>query len=434
VGAEAIRITSCRVCSSDALRKVLSLGNQYLADFPETPKTDKPRIELSLVFCEKCNLVQLEHTTNPDLLFQKFWYRSGINEMMREALHDIVIKSSEKVNLQPGEAACDIGCNDGTMLSMFPKSIFTVGFDPSDIVTSLEAKSKMKYSIHNYFNKKEALDIAVKIGKRFKLITAIAMFYDLNDPAEFLNDCKTVMTDDGMLVIQMNYLMSMIKNNAIDNICHEHLTYFSLTSLKWLLNKVGLEVVDVETNDVNGGSFRVYVKKIPITSKDVKGDAYERIKNLLKQEKEFGIDKATKYIEFGQQVKRLLQKLVEVLTEISIKGNPVYAYGASTRGTVLLQSTPYPLPLAGVAERDSNKFGKYMVSNWLNIHDEDYVRNRAKFMLVLPWHFKDGIVEREKEWLSNGGTLIFPLPQITLVTKDGETIIKENQNASVHSA
>lgn len=428
-----IRITACRLCGSEALRRILSLGNQYVVDFPDKPETDKPRVELNLMFCEKCNLVQLEHTVNPTILFSKFWYRSGINEQMRSALEDIVTKSITKAKLTTGDAICDIGCNDGTMLEMFPKSAFvTVGFDPSDIINSIDAQRRMKIAINEYFDRRKALGVCSHIGKKFKLITAIAMFYDLNDPAEFLQDCKSVMTDDGLLVIQMNYLMSMINNHAVDNVCHEHLTYFSLTTLRWLLNKVGLDIIDVETNDVNGGSIRAYIKKVPLLKDDVTKEAFNRIKDLLQKEKEFGVSDVNVYINFGRKIKDTLETLLQTITKISLEGNPVYAYGASTRGTVLLQSTPMPLPLAGVAERDEHKFNKYMVANWLSIHPEVFVRERTKFMLVLPWHFKQSIIEREKEWLNNGGTLVFPLPNVILVTKNGEeSMVNENKTITV---
>jgi SAM-dependent methyltransferase len=414
----------CRVCGYDFLIQVLSLGNQNIADFVDSPITKKPVVPLNLMFCEHCKLVQLGHTTHPDILFSEFWYRSNINEMMKLALQDIVNKSYEKAKLKEGDLVLDIGCNDGTMLDMFPKTITTVGFDPSNILDTDEARNRMTHAVNTYFNKIDALKISNHFGKRYKLVTAIAMFYDLDDPAGFLQEIKSVMAEDGLLVIQMNYLLSMLRNYAVDNVCHEHLTYFSLTSLRWLLNKVGLEVIDIELNEVNGGSIRVYIKRIPLQKDEVSGDAYERIKNQLDVEKQFQLSKIETYIRFGNEIKDKLKKLMEVITDISIKGNPVYAYGASTRGTVLLQSTQFPLPLAGVAERDSNKFGKYMVANWLKIYSEEYVRERCKFMLILPWHFKEAIVIRESEWLNNGGTLIFPLPKLHMVTKDGETVIE----------
>ena len=400
----------CRICGSDALRDVLSLGEQRVVDFTSRPgDTEKPLVPLTLCVCARCYVTQLRHTTAPDILFTEFWYRSGINEMMRAALQDIVVKGYEKAQLRDGDAILDIGANDGTMLSMFPDHTITVGMDPSNIIDTEEARSNMKYAVRDYFNAQTANKIINKIGKKFKLITAIAMFYDLEDPVEFLSDIRQVLADDGVLVIQMNYLLSMLQNNAFDNVCHEHITYFSLTAFRWMLSKSGFEIIDVETNSVNGGSFRVYAKRVPISHIDLAKGSYDRVRMQIELEKEYGLNKLDTYIQFGHRVKTLLQLLTEYIVELVSQGNTVYGYGASTRGTVTLQSTPVPLPLAGVAERDQKKLGKFIVANWYKIVTEEFARERCKYMLVLPWHFEQGIIEREKEWIENGGTLIFPL-------------------------
>jgi hypothetical protein len=423
-------ISTCRVCNSEALQPVVSLGKQKLVDFVDIPgESNKPSIPLEMIFCPHCKLVQLRHTTNPNLLYNEFWYRSGINEQMRSALLDIVIKAAHKAKVSDGDIVCDIGCNDGTMLDLYPKNVTTVGFDPSNQIDTDEARTRMTYAVKNYFNREDALRVTSKVGKRFKVITAIAMFYDIPDPAEFLNDVKLVLDDDGIIVIQMNYLLTMLQNNAFDNIVHEHLTYYSLTSLRWLFTKCGLDVIDVEENDVNGGSFRVYLKKLPIKKDDIKFGGFERVKAMLDKEKDAKLDQIKTYSDFGNRVINTLSILTRYIVELVANGNIVYGYGASTRGTVLLQATAVPLPLAGVAERDENKFGKYMISGWLKILPEDEVRSRCKYMLVLPWHFSESIINRERDWINNGGTLIFPLggkdhgPYV--VTKDGERSLKQ---------
>lgn len=434
---EYMQISTCRVCQSESLNPVVSLGKQRLVDFVLHPdKSTKSIVPLEVVMCSNCKLVQLHHTTDPEILFTEFWYRSAINEQMRSALLDVVTKSYEKAKLNSGDAVCDIGCNDGTMLDMYPKHTTTVGFDPSNQLATGEAKDRMNYAVNTYFNRNDALRITTKLGKRFKIITAIAMFYDLPDPAEFLNDMKLVLADDGIIVIQMNYLASMLKNFAFDNICHEHLTYYSLTSLRWLIRRCGLEVIDVETNEVNGGSFRVYLKKTPLQSVDVAQGGFDRIKNLLDEEKEARLDQVDTYTKFGKQVNEITSSLSKYIVDLVSNGHTVYGYGASTRGTILLNSTPVPLPLAGVAERDQNKIGKYMTSGWLKIVTEEYARSRCKFMLVLPWHFAESIIAREQGWLQDGGTLIFPLGgknhEPHLVDKFGEkSLTQEKENVPI---
>jgi hypothetical protein len=234
------------------------------------------------------------------------------------------------------------------------------------------------------------------------------MFYDLDDPVQFLNEVKSVLAPDGMLIIQMNYLLTMLKNVAFDNIVHEHLTYYSLTTLRWMLTKVNLEVVDVELNEVNAGSIRVYIKRMPLTRNDLIPGALERIREVLDEEKEYGLDKIETYHQFGNKIISVCNELQQYIVNLVKEKNVVYAYGASTRGTVLLQTIN--LPLAGVAERDENKYGHYLVAGWLKIHPEEYVRQRCKHLLILPYHFLSGILEREKEWMQQGGKLIIPLP------------------------
>lgn len=426
--------TNCRVCGSEALRPVVSLGNQRVVGFPKVP-SDTLVAPLNLVFCENCHLVQLSHSVDADKLFREFWYRSGVSESMKDSLYDIVMKSSH--NLRAGDAICDIGANDCTMLGMYPKETIKVGFDPSQQIMTLEASNHADYRVQNYFNSSQALEIVRKIGKRFKLITAIAMFYDLNDPVDFLQQVKEVL--DGTLIIQMNYLKSMLENTAFDNICHEHVTYFSLTTLRWMLLRIGMEVVDVEENPTNGGSFRVYIKRQPISRADVTTGAMERIKKMLNDEKEFGLDKLETYHAFGKRIQKVASELEEYIIPLVASKQLVYAYGASTRGTVLLQTMK--LPLAGVAERDENKFNRYMTSGWLKIHPEVYVRDRCKHMLVLPWHFEEQIIHRELDWLHKGGELIFPLPQPHVMRMNDTDIekkyiaelLKEKNNATMAS-
>jgi 2-polyprenyl-3-methyl-5-hydroxy-6-metoxy-1,4-benzoquinol methylase len=401
-------VSKCRVCGTEDLRRVVSLGNQRIVDFPKTPSTDKPCVPLDLMFCGRCHLVQLGHTVNTDLLFREFWYRSGISEVMRQALQDIVINGMQRVKMKVGDIVCDVGANDGTMLSMFPEGMIKVGFDPSNQISTPEAKVRMDYAVQDYFNKQDAINITNKVGRPFKLITAIAMFYDLDDPVQFLNEVKSVLAPDGMLIIQMNYLLTMLKNVAFDNIVHEHLTYYSLTTLRWMLTKVNLEVVDVELNEVNAGSIRVYIKRMPLSRNDLIPGALERIREVLDEEKEYGLDKIETYHQFGNKIISVCNELQQYIVNLVKEKNVVYAYGASTRGTVLLQTIN--LPLAGVAERDENKYGHYLVAGWLKIHPEEYVRQRCKHLLILPYHFLSGILEREKEWMQQGGKLIIPLP------------------------
>lgn len=409
-----VPIVGCRVCHSKVYT-IVDLGSQYLVDFVDNPDEEKLYAPLELVRCEVCELVQLSVSVNPDLMYRDFWYRSGINESMCHALMEIVASAVSKVSLREGDAVLDIGCNDGTLLEFYPASIWRAGIDPSNVAQ--EAASKANTVLIDYFTHASAHELARKAKKKFKIITAIAMFYDLENPLEFLKDCACILDKDGVLVIQMNYLYSMVNNLAFDNICHEHLTYFSLTPLLELASKANLAVVDVSTNEVNGGSFRVYIKHKAVEC------TTPAVVELRRKEKFL---EANDWItSFNVQVSETKQIVNNAVKDLWEGGKNIFAYGASTRGSTLLQTLGCSKYLMGAAERDERKLGKMTVGSWLRIHQEFHCRRAADYFLVLPYHFKKAILERERLWIAAGGKFIFPLPVPTLVTKDGEYLLKD---------
>ena len=258
----------CRVCGSPNLESVLSLGNQFISNFVDSAGEEAYTAPLELVLCNRktggCGLVQLKHTVPRDLLYRQYWYKSGINQSMRNALADITDKIEKKVSLSQGDIALDIGCNDGTLLRSFrTKGLVLAGFEPATNLIP-EAQVGTSKIINDFFGAgafHREFD-----SRKAKVITAIAMFYDLEDPNVFVSDLKQILDESGICVIQQNYLPSMLESNAFDNIGHEHLEYYSLLSLEYLLGLHGLETFDVGLNDVNGGSFRVYVKHSDCTS------------------------------------------------------------------------------------------------------------------------------------------------------------------------
>ena len=249
-----VPIRECRACYSKRLLNVISFGNLYLSDFLKTNKKP-PKYPLALVLCQNCSLLQLRHTTPPSLLYtDNYGYKSGINQTMKDQLKEIAEKSISKLKNRKGKIiAVDIGANDGTLLKFYPKTVYKVAIEP----IKKFAKESKKYTdvvINDFFNF-ESYNKYLP-GKKADLITAISCFYDIDDPNKFLQDIKKILKDDGILVIQQNYLKLMLEQNAFDNIVHEHLGYYSLTSLQNLLDKNGFEVFDVELNNLNGGSFR----------------------------------------------------------------------------------------------------------------------------------------------------------------------------------
>lgn len=417
-------IKRCRLCGSETLYEVLNLGVQYIVDFVPERNEQAPRAPLLVVKCKDCDLVQLKHSVQPDLLYKKFWYRSGINESMRNALREIVDFASDMVEPKQGDSVLDIGANDGTLLGWYAGNVRTIGVDPCGEVLDEGVKAKrVDIGIKSYFS----ADV-VKPYAPFKVITAIAMFYDLDDPVGFLKECKQVLAPDGVMVVQMNYLVGMLKNCAVDNIAHEHLTYFTMSTMKRCVEAAGLEIVGAQENDVNGGSIRIFIthNNASLASPMIgtRGlDIFMKYSDMMHREGKMALDKPAIYQQFAGAIIERSATIVQYLRRLKEDNQKVYIYGASTRGTVLMQVLNLSEGLIlGAAERDEKKYGLHMVGGtWPEIYPEEYCRSRATHFLVLPWHFRESVVERESQWMARGGKMIFPLPVPTLAVYGGIT-------------
>lgn len=416
-------IKKCRLCGSEEIKDILQLGSQYVVDFVPAQMDKMARAPLTLMRCTKCELVQLRHSVHPDLMYKKFWYRSGINEQMKKALLEVVDRAQEVAYVGKGDAVLDVGANDGHLLGWYPGEVRTVGVDPcAELVEEGLKHQRMDIGIKGYFSKE-----LVEPHGPYKVITAIAMFYDLEDPVQFLKDCKSVLKRDGVIIVQMNYLPAMLKNNAVDNIEHEHLTYFSMTTMKLAADMAGLEIVGAETNDVNGGSFRVYLTHpdsgLYGTTATKQVQMFMKSMAMIHDEQKMKLDTIEPYAQFGQRVTEICKVLQNYLTSEAEKGEKIYVYGASTRGTVLMQLLNLPDGvILGAAERDVKKYNLQMMGTWTKIYPEEVLRPKATQFLLLPWHFLDQTWKREEDWLRRGGKLIVPLPEPRVLRWGGEKV------------
>jgi len=413
--------TTCRVCD-DALEPVLDLGNLYVSDFLSPGDPEGTRAPLELVLCRSCRLLQLRHTVPAETLYRNYWYRSGTNQTMKNALADIANKAETLIHLREGDSALDIGCNDGTLLAAYRTgNIRKIGFDPAENLAVHSRKVADKLVV-GFFTADAFRSDPVLRGCRPKVVTSIAMFYDLEHPNEFTADVKAVMDPEGLWIVQMSYLPLMLKTNEFGNICHEHLEYYSLKSFEALLSRHGFEVVDVELNDVNGGSIRAYIRNRgadPARFADAtyRELAAERVRALRESERQLGLDDIATYREFAHWVGRIREDVVGFIREQVGKGKKVYVYGASTKGNTLLQYFGLDRRLiAAAAERNPDKWGKMTVGTRIPIVSEKEARAaRPDYFLVLPWHFIEEFKKREKEFLMAGGKFILPMPHFTLI-------------------
>ncbi|MBI5903952.1 MAG: class I SAM-dependent methyltransferase [Deltaproteobacteria bacterium] len=413
--------TTCRVCDS-SLEPVLDLGAHYVSDFISPGESDGTKAPLELVICRRCRLLQLKHTVPAETMYRNYWYRSGTNQTMRNALADIANKAETLIRLKEGDSVVDIGCNDGTLLASYRTGgIRKIGFDPAENLAVISRKIADRLVV-GFFDSETFAKDPEPAGRRPKIVTSIAMFYDLEDPNRFVSDVKTVMDPQGLWIVQMSYLPLMLKTNEFGNICHEHLEYYSLTSFEYLLNLHGFEVVDVELNDINGGSIRTYIRSRNADPNRFADATYrelarERVQALRDQEARLGLEDIDVYREFAVWVNRIREDVVGFIKEQVGKGKKVYVYGASTKGNTLLQYFGLDHTLiTAAAERNADKWGKVTVGTRIPIVSEEDARAaRPDYFLVLPWHFLEEFQLREKAYLLAGGKFIVPMPHFTLI-------------------
>jgi len=412
-------VKQCRVCSSKNLVPILSLGAQYAVGFLDDPTEKTIKAPLDLMLCNVknggCGLLQLKHTLDHDILYRKYWYKSGISTTMVKALEDIVLCAEKIIKPKAGDIVIDIGSNDGTLLRQYKTTgVITVGFEPSNLwELGVQGNTKIFHDYFNYDTFRKAYG-----EKKAKIITSIAMFYDLEKPNEFVEDIKKCLDKNGLWLIQMNYLGLMLDDNTFDNICHEHLEYYSLLSLENLLKKHNMDIIDVELNDVNGGSYRVYIKNNDGNVKPFPG-GNERVKKLRHDEQNKGFDDKKVYDDFSKRVSGIKKQLFDFLEHEKKQGKRIYIYGASTRGLVVLQYAGINNNLIQFAvDKNQDKWGKYIVGTGIKVIPfDEYRGNLPDYLLVLPYQFKNEIVNQEAEFLKKGGKMIFALPNFQVIDK-----------------
>lgn len=413
--------TTCRVCGSASLKKVIDLGPQYLQGSFVKPGKEMPshrKIDCTLVRCNPeadenaCGLLQMEHSVPSEILYAAYWYRSGTNNTMRNHLKEIVdsVVSSVQNNKHP--LVLDIGCNDGTLLDFYPKHFIKYGCDPSDVAQEV----KDAVVVQDIFPSEELFKLLE--GKKLDVITSIAMFYDLESPVEFVKGIKRFLSAKGVWVFEMSYMPKMLELDSYDTICHEHLEFYSLAVLENILALGGMKVFKISFNDINGGSIRCYATHKENSKHDTK-ENLQLINEIRHKEFDLELDTDKPYVSFQQRIEVLKKELHSLLVKLKKEGKKVHVYGASTKGNTILQWCDIDHTLVEyAAERNPDKYGAHTLGTNIPIISEAESRAmNPDYYLVLPWHFKPEFLEREKEALDKGTGFIFPVPKVEIYKK-----------------
>lgn len=412
-------VRRCRCCGNPNLVPLFDLGEQYLTGvFPSLTSPTPGRGPVQLVKCMGddprtfCGLVQMRHSFAAEAMYgASYGYRSGLNRSMVAHLHRKVDALQDRVALRTGDLILDIGSNDGTLLGRYPdKGLTLVGIDPSarkfakyyrpDIELIVDFFSAGAY--RRFFGDRKAM-----------IITSIAMFYDLEHPQGFVDDVASILADDGVWHLEQSYLPSMLRTNSYDTACHEHIEYYALRQIEWLIRRAGLRIIDIELNGTNGGSFAVTVAKRQ--SRFAANSAV--VDRMRAAETALGLDTRKPFEEFWQRVLASRTRLLAFFAQAKRENKTVIGYGASTKGNVLLQFcgiTPDMMPC--IAEVNEDKFDRFTPGTLIPIIPEQQARQmNPGYFLVLPWHFRDAIIARESEFRARGGKLVFPLPTLDVV-------------------
>jgi NDP-4-keto-2,6-dideoxyhexose 3-C-methyltransferase len=411
---ESPKTTRCRVCGNPALDPAVDLGPQYLSSVFPTDLSYRDHLQpypMDMVLCRTeggahCGLLQMGHHLDLTEMYQAYPYQSSTNSGMRAVLSDVAADGRRAVALSPGDVVLDIGCNDGTLLSMFAGDGLTLaGIDAAANIQLVFADAALHHG-RGYFTRARYESFGIK---KARLVFSIAMFYHLDDPVTFARDVAACLAPDGTWIIQMAYLPTMLDTNMYDNIVHEHAGYYGLDSLQWVMNAAGLEIVDASLNDVYGGSYRVFVKH-----KDAATVPSARLEQLRADERLKRLDDLATWTTFADNIAQTRDELLTALEQHRKAGRVTWVYGASTKGNTILQYcglTSAELPYA--ADANPFKLGKYLIGSDVPIVDEAALRAaRPDVLLALPYSFVDGFLSREAELVQRGTRFLVPLPHV----------------------
>ena len=410
--------THCRICGNTSLKEIIDLGNQPLSGVFPRPDAPDPSISpLKLVRCDvqakpgACGLVQLLHTAELNEMYgTTYGYYSSISPTMVSHLEAKVHTLVDFARPKPGDVVLDIGCNDGTLLNAYGTmaGLTRIGMDPSSKKFAGHFQPDIK-TVYDFFSENGARTL---IGnKTCKIITSIAMFYDLDDPMKFMRDIRALLSRDGVWALELSYLPLLLKQLTYDQICHEHVTYLGLRQMDWMMKKTGLKILEVTFNDMNGGSFYIFAGR----EDGPYQPQTEKINKLLADEAVLDTDEP-----FSRLRNRMLthrDDLREFFSMTKAAGKKVYGYGASTKGNIVLNFCGLGAgDVAAIGDRNPEKDGLVTPGTRIPIIAHEKLRKlNPEYLLVLIWHFRKEVIRDEIALLKSGCKLVFDLPRLHVV-------------------
>jgi NDP-4-keto-2,6-dideoxyhexose 3-C-methyltransferase len=415
--------TKCRICGNSNLIEVLDLGNQVLSCvFPSEAECDPSHSPLVLVKCQSngnsnsnvCGLVQLKHTAEVSEMYgTTYGYHSSLSPTMVKHLESKVNQLVSLVKPQKNDLILDIGCNDGTLLNAYEKygEFQRFGIDPS----SEKFKHFFQPDVDVTFDFFSGKVAQAKFGDaKCKIITSIAMFYDLDDPRSFVNDVAYCLHEQGIWSLELSYLPMLLNQLTYDQICHEHVTYYGLRELQYLFVEAGLKVIDISFNDINGGS--IYLLVAHRESKySINQDA---IHGALLQER--NLQNLETYERYSRRINQHKDDVRQFFEQCKLNGKSVYGYGASTKGNIVLNFCGISREmLPAIGDLNTEKHGRFTPGTRIPIWSHEKIKEfKPDYLFVLVWHFRTEVIRSEMHYLESGGKLVFHLPRFHIVTKD----------------
>lgn len=435
---EITKCVKCRSCDSTNLTELFSIGEQYVSDFLNSPNGHTgPKCEIALLLCNDCTLIQQKYTYPQDFLYTRhYWYKSGTTQTIRDDLKQIALGAAELVELKAGDVVLDIGANDGTLLSKYWDGLVRVGVEPARNLAE-ECKRHCDVFIEDFWSLDAyaaALDAAgyerkysplmnPEGIKKAKIITAIGMFYDLEDPNQFIGDVAKVLHREGVFVCQLMCAKQMYQLHDVGNLCHEHIEFYTLSSLITLFERHGLRIFSAVENDINGGSYRIFACK-----EQARYNRYDStLETAFQKEKALQITNPHVWKSWAERTCVNGLKIRDFINNaVCMHGKKVWVYGASTKGNVLLQYMDLgPDFIKAAVDKDPSKVGKFTSTGIPIVSEEAFHIQNPDYALVLPYAFIDEFARRETAWLQRGGKFIVPLPQSMLVGARETLLTKE---------